>query len=162
MKPAVPVVRFSRPTIPSTISKAVGSAPSASWARTRSSSSPAWRAHGRDLHLRVTERFAVAGQAEVDRQRLDRVEARQVFAERIGRVAVVEEEGGAAEQVVAGDEQAPLGLVQADVRGRVAGGLDDAPGADVGLDLDPGDELAVGRRGCRRSGLPACSVRTWR
>ena len=47
--------------------------------------------------------------------------------------------------MVAGDEQPPLGLVQGYVGGRVAGGLDHAPGADVGLDLDPWDELAVRR-----------------
>ena len=61
-----------------------------------------------------------------------------------GRVAVVEEQHGAAEQVVAGDHQLALGLVEDDVRGGVAGGLVDLPGAVVGLHLDPGDELAVG------------------
>ena len=59
-------------------------------------------------------------------------------------MAVVEEEHRAPEQVVAGDHQLALGLVEDDVRGRVAGGLVDLPGAEVGLDLDPGDEIAVG------------------
>ena len=44
----------------------------------------------------------------------------QELARRVGRVAVVEVDRDAAEQVVAGDQQPPLGLVQADVRGRVA------------------------------------------
>ena len=57
---------------------------------------------------------------------------------------MVEEEHGAAEQVVAGDHQPALGLVQDDVGGGVARRLVDLPGAEVGLDLDPGDEVAVG------------------
>ena len=64
--------------------------------------------------------------------------------DRVRRVADVEVLRDAAEQVVAGDQQALLGLVQADVRRRVAGGLDDLPGAGVGLDRDAGDEVAVG------------------
>ena len=48
------------------------------------------------------------------------------------------------EQVVAGDQQPVLGLVQDDVGGRVAGRLVDLPGAEVGLDLDPGQQVAVG------------------
>ena len=47
--------------------------------------------------------------------------------DRVGRVALVEVQRHAAEQVVAGDQQPPLGLVQADVRGRVAGRLDHLP-----------------------------------
>ena len=69
---------------------------------------------------------------------------REELADRVGAVAVVEEEDGAAEQVVAGDQQLALGLVQDDVRGGVAGGLVDLPGAEVGLDLDPGQQVAVG------------------
>ena len=52
-----------------------------------------------------------------------------------GRVAVVVVERDAAEQVVAADQQPALGLAQAHVRGRVAGRLDDLPGAEVGLEL---------------------------
>ena len=49
----------------------------------------------------------------------------QELADGVGRVADVEVLRHAAEQVVAGDQQPPLGLVQADVRRRVAGRLDD-------------------------------------
>ncbi len=83
-------------------------------------------------------------QAEVDLERLDPVEAAEELADRVGSVAVIEEEDGAAEQVIAGDHQLALGLVQDDVRGRVAGGLVDLPGAEVRLHLDPGKEVAVG------------------
>ena len=41
-------------------------------------------------------------------------------------------------------QQAPLGLEQADVRGGVARGLDDLPGAEVGLDLHARRQVAVG------------------
>ena len=84
------------------------------------------------------------GQAEVDRERLDLVEAAQELADRVGRVSVVEEEDGAAEQVIAGDHQPALGLVQDDVGGRVARGLVHLPGAEVGLHLHPRQEIAVG------------------
>jgi hypothetical protein len=86
----------------------------------------------------------VAGQHEVHLERLDLVEAAHELADRVGAVPMVEEEDGAAEQVVAGDHQPALGLVQDDVRGGVAGGLVDLPGAVVGLDLDPGQQVAVG------------------
>ncbi len=101
-------------------------------------------AGGGDVGVGVAEGATVAGQDEVDVERLDRVEAGEEFADRVGAVAVVEEEDGAAEQVVAGDQQPALGLVEDDVRGGVAGGLVDLPGAVVGLELDPGDEVAVG------------------
>ena len=84
------------------------------------------------------------GRHEVDVERLDLVEAAEEFADRVGAVAVVEEEHRAAEQVVAGDHQLALGLVQDDVGGRVARRLVDLPGAEVGLDLDPGQQVAVG------------------
>ena len=76
----------------------------------------------------------VAGQREPRVERVDDVERGQELADRVGRVADVEVLRDAAEQVVAGDQQPPLGLVQADVRGRVAGRLDHVPGAGVGLD----------------------------
>ena len=82
----------------------------------------------------VGERAAVAGEREAGVEGVDDVERVQELADRVGRVADVEVLRDAAEQVVAGDQQAPLGLVQADVRGRVAGRLDDLPGAEVGLD----------------------------
>ena len=65
---------------------------------------------------------------------LDDVERVQELADRVRRVADVEVLRDAAEQVVAGDQQPLLGLVQADVRRRVAGRLDHLPGAGVGLD----------------------------
>ena len=84
------------------------------------------------------------GQDEVGSERLYLVEPAEEFADRVGAVAVIEEEHGAAEQVVAGDHQPALGLVQDDVRRRVAGRLVDLPGAEVGLHLDPRQQLAVG------------------
>ena len=69
-------------------------------------------------------------------QRLDDVERAHEFADRVGRVAVVEEREDAPQQVIAGDQQAVLGLEQADVRGRMTGRLVDGPGAEVGLDDD--------------------------
>ena len=72
----------------------------------------------------------------------------QELADRVRRVADVEVLRDAAEQVVAGDQQALLGLVQADVRGRVTGRLDHVPGAGVGLDRHAGDEVAVGVAAC--------------
>ena len=104
-----------------------------------------------DLRLGVAEGAAVAGEDEVDVEALDRVEAAEEFADRVGAVAVVEEEDRAAEQVVAGDHQPALGLVEDDVRGGVAGGLVDLPGAEVGLDLDPRDAARGRARRARRS-----------
>ena len=51
--------------------------------------------------------------------------------DRVGRVAELEVQRDAPEQVVAGDQQAALGLEQADVRGRVAGRLVGDPLAEV-------------------------------
>ncbi len=97
-----------------------------------------------DLRLRFAEGTAVAGQAEVDVERLDDVEAAEEFADRVGAVAVVEEQDRPPQEVIAGDHQLALGLVEDDVRGSVARGLVDLPGPEVGLDLDPGQEVAVG------------------
>jgi hypothetical protein len=97
-----------------------------------------------DLGGGIAEGTAVAGQAEVDGKRLDLVEAAEELADRVGGVAVVEEEDRAAQQVVAGDHQLALGLVQDDVRGRVSRRLVDLPGAEVRLDLDPRQQVAVG------------------
>ena len=102
------------------------------------------RAVGVDVRLHVGERAAVAGQAQPRVERLDDVERVQELAGRVGRVAEVVVERDAAEQVVAGDEQAALGLEQADVRRRVAGRLVDLPGAEVGLDLDAGQRSRSG------------------
>ena len=105
---------FSGPTMSATISKAVRS-PSPSASRTLPSSSSTWAARLGDLRLRVAEGTAVAGRTEVDLERLDQVEAGEEFADRVGAVAVVEEEDRAAEQVIAGDHQPALGLVEDDV-----------------------------------------------
>ena len=137
------VLTFSAPTISPTISKAVFS-PSASEALHFADQLLDLAPRLGDLRLGVAEGAAVAGQDEVDLERLDLVEAAEELADRVGGVAVVEEEDGAAEQVVAGDQQPALGLVEDDVRGRVAGRLVDLPGAEVGLDLDPGQQVAVG------------------
>ena len=93
---------------------------------------------------RVAEGAAVAGQAEVDSSGSTSSRLARNSPTGSGRVAVVEEEDGAAEQVVAGDQQPALGLVEDDVRGRVAGRLVDLPGAEVGLDLDPGTSSRSG------------------
>ena len=70
----------------------------------------------------------------------------QEFPDRVGRVAVVEVQRDAPEQVVAGDQQAPLGLEQAHVRGGVAGGL-------VGALQSPRSvSIRHPRRGASRSG----------
>ena len=74
-----------------------------------------------DLRLRFAEGPAVAGKAEVDLERLDLVEAAEEFAYGVGAVAVVEEQDRSPQQVVAGDHQLALGLVEDDVGGRVAG-----------------------------------------
>ena len=44
--------------------------------------------------------------------------------------------------MVAGDQQAAFGLVEGDVRGRVAGSLDYLPGAKVGLNLHARKQIA--------------------
>ena len=91
----------------------------------------------------VGERAAVTGQGEPRVEPFDLVERGQELAHRVRRVAGVEVERDAAEQVVAGDQQPALGLVEADVRRRVAGRLDHPPGAEVGLDRVALAQLAV-------------------
>ena len=72
------------------------------------------------------------------------IQRAQEFADRVGRVAEVEEQGDAPEQVIAGDQEASLGLEQAHVRGAWPGVSYTVPRAQVGLDDDPGQELAIG------------------
>ena len=69
---------------------------------------------------------------------------RQELADRVRRVAVVEVQRHAAQQVVAGDQQPPLALEEHDVRRRVARRLVHRPGAEVGLDVEAGQQVAVG------------------
>ena len=83
-------------------------------------------------------------QAQARAQPLHDVQRAQEFAHRIRRVAVVEEQRDAPQQVVAGDQQTPLGLEQADVRGRVAGRLIDRPRPEVGGDRHARSRAAVG------------------
>ena len=92
------------------------------------------RAVGRDVAADVGERASVAGEHEPGVEPVDLVERVEELGHRVGRVAGVEVERDAAEQVVAGDQQTALGLVEADVRGRVAGRLDHLPVAEVGVD----------------------------
>ena len=73
------------------------------------------RAVGLDVRVDVGERARVAGEAQARAERLDAIERGQELADRIGRPAVVEVQRHASEQVVAGDQDAALGLVQADV-----------------------------------------------
>src|SRR4051794_34317484 len=96
-----------------------------------------------DLRRRVAERTAVAGQHEVDLERLDLVEPAQELADRVGRVPVVEEEHRAAEQVVARDEQSALPLMQDHVGRGVAGRLVDLPVTEIRLHHDPRQKVTV-------------------
>ena len=132
--------------------------PSASAARTASRRSATsarlpsmWRGD-------VGERAPVAGQREPRVERVDHVERVQELADRVGRPAEVEVQRDAPEQVVAGDQQPALGLVQADVRGRVAGRLDHVPVAEVGLDRDAVD-AGRGRRAAGPTWPSPCSRR---
>ena len=92
---------------------------------------------------RLAHRAAVAGQHELHVELVHHVEAGQELARRVGRVAEVVVERHAAEQVVARQQQAALGLVQHHVRRRVTGRLVDLPRAEVGVDLHPWQQLAV-------------------
>jgi hypothetical protein len=107
---------------------------------------------GGDVAPDVGEGAAVAGQHEPRVEAVDLVERGEVLGHRVGRGAGVEVERDAPEQVVAGDQQAPLGLVEADVARRVAGRLDDVPVAEVGRDRVALDQLAVD---LERAGLAA-------
>ena len=152
------VLTFSAPMMSATISKAVRS-PSAERRRElcRAARST-WRRASAIFASGSRKVRPWPGRTEFDLERLDLVEAGEELADRVGAVAVVEEEDRAAEQVVAGDQQLALGLVQDDVGGRVAGRLVDLPGAEVGLDLDPRHEIAVGHLDRVDAGLraPAC------
>ena len=96
------------------------------------------------MGVHVGERAPVPGQAQARAEALDDLQRAQEFADGVGRVAVVEVQRDAPEQVVAGDQQAPLGLEQADVRrarARVSRTRPTRPGR---CDADAGDELAIG------------------
>ena len=87
----------------------------------------------------------MAGQAEIDWQGLHHVQAVQELARGVGRVAEVVVERDPSQDVVARQDQAPVGLVEADVRGRVARRLVHLPRPEVGIDLHPVHQLAVRR-----------------
>ena len=137
------VLTLSAPTISATISKAVLS-PSASASRLLPSSSPTWRRASAIFALGSRNGRPCPGRQRSTSSGSTSSRLREELADRVGAVAVVEEEHGAAEQVIAGDHQLALGLVQDDVRGRMTRRLVDLPGAEVGLHLDPGQEIAVG------------------
>ena len=92
------------------------------------------RAVALDVRVNVGERAPVPGQAQARAEPLDDVERAQELADGVGRVAVLEVQRDAPQQMIAGDQQAPLGLEQADVRGRVPGRLIGDPLAEVGDD----------------------------
>ncbi len=97
-----------------------------------------------DVSGDVGEALAVSGQAESGAECLDFVEAVEVFGDGVVAPAVVVVEGDASEDVIAGEQEAALGLVERDVARRVARGLDGPPGSDDRLDFDALDEVAVG------------------
>src|SRR3954452_1745469 len=110
-----------------------------------------------DVRIDVGEGPPVAGQREPRAVRRDSVERVEELPDRVGRVAVVVVERDAPEEMVARDEQPPLGLEQADVRRRVAGRLDHEPRAEVAAHLDAGQERPrrLDRPGdARRPGAP--------
>src|SRR5688500_19756808 len=76
-------------------------------------------------------------------QPVDHVETAEELTGEIGRVAEVVVERDPAEQMIAGQEQAPPRLVEDDVRGRVPGRLVHLPGTQVRLDLHARQELSV-------------------
>ena len=75
---------------------------------------------------------------------LDDVERTDEFPDWIGGEAVIEMERNTPQQMISGDQQAPLGLEQAHVRGGVPGGLVRRPRAEVGVDDHPLHERPVG------------------
>ena len=95
-------------------------APTASAARTASRRSATSRRLASTCPCDVRERPPVAAERQPRVERVDRVERGQELADGVGRPAEVEVQRDAPEQVVAGDQQAALGQVQAHVRGRVA------------------------------------------
>src|SRR5215213_3534377 len=75
----------------------------------------------------VGKRPAVAAQAQAGVERIEFRKRGEELAGGVGRPAVVVVERDAAEQVVAGEQQAPLALVEANVRRRMPRGLEDVP-----------------------------------
>ena len=97
-----------------------------------------------DVRVDIRERSPVAGQAKTRAEPLDDVERVQELTHRVGRVAVLEVQRDAPEEVVAGDQKPALGLEEAHVRRGVAGGLVHDPVAQVGAHHDAVDEVARG------------------
>jgi hypothetical protein len=85
----------------------------------------------------------VASEAQASVEPLHPVERIEELADRIGRPTVVEVERDPSEQVVTGNQQPVFALEQANVRGRVARRLVHRPGAQAGVDLDAGQQVAV-------------------
>jgi hypothetical protein len=101
----------------------------------------------------------MAGQDEAGVEPLDLVERVEELADGIGRVADVEVEADAPEQVVAGDQQPALGLVEADVTGRMARRLDHLPVAEIGGDGVSLVQLTVDLQGAGlAAALPAAAL----
>ena len=81
------------------------------------------RAIALDVTRQIRERSSVPGQRQPHVEHGDAIQRVEELADRVGRPAVVEVERDAAEHVVAGEQQAPLRLVEHDVRRRVALGV---------------------------------------
>src|SRR4051812_43386708 len=97
-----------------------------------------------DLLAHLAEGTRMPGQAQVAVQAVHHIQGLEVLAGRVRRIAEVVIERDAPEQVVARDQESPVGLVQADMRGGVPRRLVDLPAAEVGHDLHSRDEVHVG------------------
>ena len=97
-----------------------------------------------DMPADVREGLPVTRQAQSGVEPPDLVERVKELAGRVRRPAVVVVQRHAPEQVVAGDEQPPVGLEETDVRGGVARGLVDLPGPEVAVDRHALDQVVVG------------------
>src|SRR5215212_10566993 len=86
----------------------------------------------------------MTGEAEIAVQAVDYVQRLEELAGGVGRIAEVVVERDASEQVVARHQQLPVRLVEADVRRSMPGRLVDLPAAEVGVDLDAWQQVAIG------------------
>ena len=123
---------------------------------------PHERALRLDAHRQVTERAAVAGEREAGVESFDAIQRSEQLADGVGRPAVVEVQRHAAEDDIAGDQQAALGQVQRHVRRRVSRRLDHVPRAEIGVDVTPSMRSRSGSSGPGSAGpaaAPALGVR---